>query len=110
MSNEIDDTLVALFAKAHETLPSAEFMQSFLTRMERARRWQSMRRIALAVVLAILGAWIMPAVLSTTAAVVRAVGERSQSYGLLIISPAGWAVSMLIGFLLLLRTGALRRR
>lgn len=110
MSNEIDETLVALFARAHETLPSAEFMQSFLTRMQRARRRRSMRRTALAVVLAILAAWVMPSVLSTTAAVVRAVGERSQSYGLLIISPAGWAVSMLIGLLLLLRTGALRRR
>jgi len=94
MSNEIDDTLVALFAKAHETLPSAEFMQSFLTRMERARRWQSMRRIALAVVLAILAAWIMPSILSSTAAVMRAVGERSLSCGVLIISPAGWAVSL----------------
>ena len=110
MSNEIDETLLALFAKAHETLPSAEFMQSFLTRMERVRRRQSMRRIALAVVLAILAAWIMPSVLSTTASVAHAVGERYQPYGVLIISPAGWTVSMLIGLLVLLRTGALRRR
>ena len=110
MSNENDDTLTGLFAKAHETLPSAEFMQSFLARMERARRLQSMRRIALAVVLAILAACIMPSLLATTAALMLAIGERSQPYGEIIISPAGWAVSMLIGFLALLRTGALRRR
>jgi hypothetical protein len=110
MSNEIDDRLLALFVAAHETLPSAEFMQNFLVRMERARRLQGMRRIAMVVVLSVLAAWIMPSVLATTAAVVHVVGEQSRSYGALIISPAGWAVSMLIGFLVLLRTGALRRR
>jgi hypothetical protein len=41
---------------------------------------------------------------------VHVVGEQSRFYGVLIISPAGWAVSMLIGFLVLLRAGALRRR
>jgi sterol desaturase/sphingolipid hydroxylase (fatty acid hydroxylase superfamily) len=110
MSNEIDDRLLALFTEAHETLPSAEFMQSLLARMERARRLQNMRRIALSLGLGILAAWIMPSVLATTAAVVHVVGDPSRPYGALIISPAGWAVSMLIGFLVLLRTGALRRR
>jgi hypothetical protein len=109
MSDEVD-RLLALFAEAHETLPSAEFMQSYLARMERARRLQSRRRIALGLVLGVLAAWIMPSVLATTAAVVHVVGEQSRSYAALIISPAGWAVSMLIGFLVLLRTGALRRR
>jgi hypothetical protein len=110
MSNEDDDQLRALFSAAHETLPGAEFMQAFLARMEGARRLQSIRRIALVVVLVAVAAWITPSVLSATAAVVHAVGEQSRSYDTLIISPAGWGVSMLIGFLVLLRTGALRRR
>jgi hypothetical protein len=110
MSDEIDNRLISLFAEAHETLPSAEFMQSFLARMQRARRMQSMRRIALGLVLVFLAAWITPPLLSATAAVVRVIGEQPLAYGALIISPAGWAVSMLIGFLVLLRTGALRRR
>jgi len=118
MANEIDDRLLDLFSEARETLPSAEFMQTFLARMERARRVQSMRRMALIAVLGVLAAWIMPSVLASTASavqaaqhvVVDAVGEQSQPYAALIISPAGWAVSMLIGFLVLLRTGALRRR
>ena len=118
MTNEIDDRLLDLFAEARETLPSAEFMQTFLLRVERARRVQSMRRVALIAVLGVLAAWIMPSVLASTASavqaavhvVVDAVGERPSSYAALIISPAGWAVSMLIGFLVLLRTGALRRR
>jgi hypothetical protein len=110
MSNESDDRLRALFAEAHETLPSAEFMQTILARMQRARRLQSSRRIALIVVLGVLAAWVMPSVLATTAAVVHAVGEQSRPYGALIISPAGWAVSMLVGFVVLLWTGVLRRR
>jgi len=118
MANELDDRLLDLFSEARETLPSAEFMQTFLARMERARRVQSMRRMALIAVLGVLAAWIMPSVLASTASavqavqhvVVDAVGEQSQPYAALIISPAGWAVSMLIGFLVLLRTGALRRR
>jgi len=110
MSDEIDDRLLALFAEAHENLPGTEFMQSYLARMERVRRLQNMRRIALGLILVVLAAWIMPWVLATTAAVVHVVGEQSRSYGALIISPAGWGVSMLIGFLVLLRTGALRRR
>jgi hypothetical protein len=110
MSNEIDGDLSDLFAEAHETLPSADFMQAFLARMERARRLQSIRRSALIVVLVACAAWIMPALLAATAAVVHAVGEQSRSYGALVISPAGWGVSMLIGFLVLRRTGALRRR
>jgi hypothetical protein len=110
MSNEHDDPLRAFFADAHETLPSADFIQTFLTRMERARRLQSLRRVALVLGVGVLAAWIVPSVLATTAAVMHAVGEQSRPYGDLAISPAGWAVSMLIGFLVLLRTGALRRR
>ncbi len=52
----------------------------------------------------------MPSVLDSTAAVVRVVADQAPSIGALIISPLGWAVSMLIGFGVLLRAGALRRR
>jgi ferric-dicitrate binding protein FerR (iron transport regulator) len=100
---------MALFAEAQEALPSSEFMQAFLAKMEQARRRQNLRRIALVVAACVLAAWIMPSVLTSTAAVVKAVGEQSQSYGLLVNSPAGWAVSMLIAFFVLFRTGALRR-
>ena len=110
VSNEIDERLLVLFAEAHETLSSAEFMQSLLARMERARRRQNMRRIVLCVAIGIIAAWITPSVLATTAAMMHAGAEQWRRYGALVISPAGWGVSMLIGFLVLLRTGALRRR
>ena len=113
MSNEIDEKLLARFARAQERLPDTEFMQSLLTRMQQARRLRSRRRMAMVVVAAGLAAglaaWIMPSVLQTTAAVVRSVAEHAPSYDALIISPGGWAVSMLIGLGVLLRAGALRR-
>ena len=52
----------------------------------------------------------MPAVLRSTAAAMHAVGEYSDSYDALIISPVGWVVSTLIALGVLLRTGALRLR
>jgi hypothetical protein len=110
MPNENDERLLALFAQAHETLPSADFMRSFLSRMEQARRRQSMWRVALLVAMIVLAAWIMPPLLSRTAALIQVFGDQSQSYGALIVSPAGWGVSMLIAFLVLFRSGALRRR
>jgi hypothetical protein len=109
MSDEMDEELLARFARAHERLPDAEFMQSLLAGMQRARRLRSWRRIVMVVVVGILAAWIMPSVLESTAAVVRSVAEHAPSYDALIISPGGWAVSMLIGFGVLLRAGALRR-
>jgi len=109
MSNEIDEKLQARFAQAHELLPDVEFMQSLLARMQQARRLRSRQRFAMVVVVASFAAWIMPSVLQTTAAVVRSVAEHAPSYDALIISPGGWAVSMLIGFGVLLHTGALRR-
>jgi hypothetical protein len=110
MSNEMDGRLLARFAQAHERLPDAEFMQSLLARMQQARRLRSRQRIAMVVVAASLAAWIMPSVLQTTAGVVRSVAEHTPSYDALIVSPGGWAVSMLIGFIVLLRVRVLRRR
>ncbi len=109
MSDEMDEKLLTRFARAHESLPDAEFMQILLTRMQQARRVRGRQRIVMAVVVASLAAWIMPSVLQTTAAVVRVVAEHAPSYDALIFSPGGWAVSMLIGFGVLLRAGALRR-
>ena len=109
MSDEMNEKLLARFVGAQERLPDAEFMQTVLARMQQARRLRGRHRIAMIVVVASLAAWIMPSVLQTTAAVMRSVAEHAPSYEALIMSPGGWAVSMLIGFGVLLRAGALRR-
>ena len=110
MSDEMDEKLLARFARAQERLPDAEFLQTLLARVQQARRLRGRQRIAMVVVVASLAAWIMPSVLQTTAAVMRSVAEHAPSYEALIMSPGGWAVSMLIGLGVLLRAGALRRR
>ena len=110
MSEETDAQLSALFARSHERLPNAEFVETFWARMERARRVRTLWRVAMIAAAAILAAWFMPSVLQSTAAAVHAMGEYSESHVALIISPAGWAVSTLIALGVLLRTGALRLR
>jgi len=110
MSDELDPKLLALFAEAREPLLDAAFVAAFLARMERARRIRTAGRIAMTVIAVLAAAWIMPSVLDRTASIARAIGEGSGSHGDLIVSPWGWAVSMLIGLAVLLRTGALRRR
>jgi hypothetical protein len=110
MSEELDPKLLALFADTHEPHHSAEFAAAFLTRMERARRKRTTSRIAMTVIAIFAGAWVMPSVLDQSAVVVRAIGEHSMSYTPLLISPWGWAVSMLIGLAVIIRTGGLRRR
>src|ERR1700722_402843 len=110
MSDEIDPKLLALFAQAHEPLASAEFVEALLAGMERARRERTLIQIAITVAAVFAGAWILPSVLDHTAVAVRAIGEHSTSYAPLVISPWGWAVSMLIGLAVVIRTGGLRRR
>ena len=110
MSEETDAQLSGVFARSREVLPGAEFMKTFLTRMEHARRMRTLRRAALLALAAILAAWVMPSVLQSTATAVHVAGEYSNSHAALIISPAGWAVSTLIALAVLVRTGALRRR
>jgi hypothetical protein len=110
IADEPDPKVLALFAKKHEPLPSAEFLETFFARMDRARRMRTLGRIAVTILAVFAAAWIMPSVLDHTALVVRAVSEQATSYAPLVVSPWGWAASMLIGLAVILRTGALRRR
>jgi hypothetical protein len=110
MHDDIDPQLLTLFAQSSETLPGKEFIDVFWARLERARRVRTLWRIALAAALAILGAWVAPTILGHTASAVQASVEYARPLESLIVSPAGWAVSTLIGFVVLIRAGALRRR
>jgi hypothetical protein len=110
MSEETDAQLLALFARSHAVLPSAEFMATFWGKMQRARRIRTVRRIFMLAGGAILAAWFLPSVLHSTATAMHVAGEYSDSFGALIISPAGWVISTLIALGVLVRTRALRLR
>ena len=117
MQDEIDPRLLTLFAQANEALPSEAFMKSFLAKIERAQRLRTLQRAGLIAVVLLIGAWFAPSVLERTAAVLHAAGAAMSaaggapgSYEALVISPWGWAASTLIGLVVLVRVGALRRR
>jgi hypothetical protein len=110
MSEESDAQLLALFAHAHETLPDAQFMDAFWNQMARARRTRTLQRGLVLAGGAILAAWFLPSVLHSTATAMQVVGDYSESFSALLVSPAGWAVSTLIALGVLVRTRALRIR
>jgi hypothetical protein len=109
MQNDWDPELIRAFAHAREPLAADAFLASLLPKIDRARRIRLGRQIL--ALLAVLGvvALNLPLVLTQTAAAIRFVGDASPTAADFLISPWGWAASMLIGVWLLLRTRPSRR-
>lgn len=109
MFNELDHELTRAFAQVREPLADEEFIGNLLLKIERARRARLWRRIGVIAAVVVVVALNMQLVLEKTAAVVRLVGEASPTYTELLITPWGWAVSMLVGAWVVLRTRPSRR-
>jgi hypothetical protein len=109
MFNEWDPELAKIFAQAREPLAGERFMANLLVKIERKRRIRM--RLQILALVAVLGlvSLNMPRVLENTAGAVRFVGDFSQASTELLITPWGWAASMLIGGWVLLRTRPSRR-
>ena len=103
MSDELDPLLVELFEAKHASLNGPEFIAAVLTRIERQRRAAGRWQALLAIVFLLLLTWQLPGLLRATAAAVQAMSAHSQAYAPLMISPLGWAVSMLVGLAVMLR-------
>jgi hypothetical protein len=108
MQNDWDPELTRAFAHAREPLAADAFLASLLPKIDRARRIRLGRQIF--AILAVFGlvALNLPLVLTQTAAAIRFVGDASPTADFLV-SPWGWAASMLIGVWVLLRTRPSRR-
>ena len=104
MINDLDPDLTRLFAQAREPLVDDLFMANLLLKIERARRARMWRQI-----LAIVVSLNIRLVLEKTAAAVRLVGDLSPAYADMLITPWGWAVSMVVGIWVVLRTRPSRR-
>jgi len=102
--NELDPEVSRLFAQAHEPLVDREFLAALLVKIERVRRIRLWRRILMLVAVAIIGSVNMPMVLEKTAWVAGSIGQISPADADLLVTPAGWAVSMFIGICVVLRT------
>jgi hypothetical protein len=109
MFNESDADLARAFAQAREPLSPDAFMANLLLRIDRARRARLWRRVLASAAVLVVMSWNMPLVLEATAPVVRFVGDFSPTYTELLVTPGGWAVSMLVGGWVVLRSRASRR-
>jgi len=105
----LDSELSKRFAQAHQPLIGGEFLAALLVKIERAQRIRLRRRILLAAAALIVASLYMPMVLEKTAWAVRAVGEFPPAYAELLITPAGWAISMFVAICVVLRTRPSRR-
>jgi hypothetical protein len=84
-------------------------MANLAAKIERARRARQWRQIFAIAAIAVIASLNMRLVLEMTAAAVRFVGDFSPAYSELLITPWGWAVSMLAGIWVVLRTRPSRR-
>jgi hypothetical protein len=109
MKNELDPSLARLFAQARERLDDGSFTPNLVLKIEGARRARLRRQILAIVAVVIIVSLNMPLVLETTATAVRFVGDFSPAYTELLITPWGWAISMLVGVWVVLRTRPSRR-
>ena len=109
MNDELDPDLTRLFAQAREPLADGPFMANLLLKIERARRARMWRQILAIAAVAVIVALNMRRVLEATAGAVRFVGDFSPTYTQVLISPWGWAVSMVVGVWVVLRTRPSRR-
>jgi len=109
MVDELDPELTRAFAQAREPLTDAPFVANLLLRIERARRirlWGQILAVAAVVLVVSLN---LRLVLEGTAAAVRLAGDLSPTNMQWLVTPGGWAVSMLIGVWIVLRTRPSRR-
>ncbi len=104
MLDEWDPDIAAAFGRAHQPLGRDRFMVDMLRRIERTQRIRLWRRsAAIAAVLAAVAFNLRP-IITGTAGALRIVGDFSPAYAQMLITPGGWAVSMLVGAWVLFRT------
>jgi hypothetical protein len=109
MFGELDPDLAQAFVQARAPLAADEFTANLLRKIERARRTRLWRQILAILAVVVFLSLNMRLVLEKTASVVRFVGDFSPTYSELLVTPWGWAVSMLIGIWVVLRTRPSRR-
>jgi hypothetical protein len=103
MSDELDPLLLELFEAKRTALHDPEFIAALLARIEKRQRAANRWQVLLALVFLSVLAWQLPGLLRATAAAVQTLSAHSQAYAPLLISPMGWALSMLVGLAVILR-------
>jgi len=94
---QLDENLVRLFEDAHAPLPPEAFLELFERRAARAWRARFSLQVAGICLLAVIAALIAPYAIQGSLALSRDVSAGLSSVGLAMMSPAGWAGSLLLG-------------
>ena len=109
MNHDWDPELTQLFARARAPLGDDHFTATLLRKIDRARRRRLWRQILVAAAVVLIVAVSLRPVLDETADAVRTVAQALPAYTDWVVSPWGWAESMLIGAWVMLRTRRARR-
>jgi len=109
MNDDWDPELTRVFARAREPLGDDLFTATLLQKIERVRRRRLWRQVVVAAAVVLIVALNLRLVLDETADAVRMAAEAAPAYSEWVLSPWGWAGSMLIGAWVVLRTRRSRR-
>jgi hypothetical protein len=109
MLDDNDPELFSVFAQAREPLADDAFMAAVLMKIDRARRTRLRRQALVIAAVVALGVLNWRLLWNLTAAAVNFVGDFSPTYTTWLVTPDGWAVSMLIGIVVMLRSRPSRR-
>jgi hypothetical protein len=104
MADELDPTLLAAFAQAQTPMQEAEFLSRVIERIERRQRRAFVERLAIIVAGVALLGFAAPSILEATADAMSLIAQRSSDYFPLLLSPAGWVASLLVGFVVVYRS------
>jgi len=94
---QLDENLVRLFEDANAPLSGEVFAEQFERRVARARRIRLTLQVAGMSLLAVIAALIAPYAIQGSLALGGRLAPSLSSLGLAMLSPAGWAGSLLLG-------------
>lgn len=109
MANDVDFELHKVFAQTREALADDGFSASLLLKIDRARRLRRWRRTLVILCIAIAALMNVHLVLQQAIQAVRWVGDLTPACTEVLLTPWGWAASMLLGACVVLRTRPSRR-
>ncbi len=109
MQEDIDSDLTRLFDEARHALPPGEFAERVGLRIHGARRRRALRRILTWLAVAVCAAAASPYAVQASLALVDRMEQWLPDLGRTLVSPAGWACSILLALWLLRRVKVLHR-
>ncbi len=109
MQEPWDDELARLFEETRRAPPAADFALRIATRIRGARRRQAAWRISVRLLIIACAAVASPYVARGSVVLIDHMERWIPSFGGDLLSPAGWACSIVLAIWILLRAKVLHR-